>query len=55
MCQTYIESSTAFIYDIDDEEIARICVFCRAVERHFQSLAGPTNESLDLKYDVLCL
>ena len=27
MCQTYIESSTAFIDDIDDEEIARSCVF----------------------------
>ena len=55
MCQTYIESATALIDNIDDEEIARICGFCRAAERHFQSLAGPTNESLDLKYDVLCL
>ena len=52
MCQPYIESATALsdYYYIDDEEIARISGFC-----HFQSLAGPTNVTVDLKYDVLCL
>ena len=35
---------------------SRISGFCRAAERHFQSLAGPRNYvSVDLKYDVLCL
>ena len=41
--------------DIDDEEIARISVFCRAAEIDFQHLAGPRNVSVKLKYDVLCL
>ena len=41
--------------DIDDEEIARITGFCLAAERHFLSLAGPRNVSVDLKYDILCL
>ena len=39
---------------IDDEKIARISSFCRAAEIDFQSLAGPRNVSVDLKYDVLC-
>ena len=42
-------------YYIDDGEVARVSVFCRAVEWHFQSLAGTINVSVDLKYDVLCL
>ena len=44
-----------YYYYIVDEVIARISSFCRAAERHFQSLAGPKNVSVDLKYDVLCL
>ena len=52
MCQPYIESATAL--SGYDEESQEICRFCRAAERHFQRLAGPINESVDLKYDVLC-
>ena len=55
---TLLESATAladYYYYIDDEEIARISGFCWAAERHFQSLAGPKNVSIDLKYDDLCL
>ena len=55
-CQPYIKSATAlYEYYIDDEEIARISGLCQAAERHFQSLGGPRNVSVDLKYDVLCL
>ena len=39
----------------DDDEIARISIFCRAAEIDLQCLAGPRNVSVDLKYDVLCL
>ena len=54
MCHPYIESATE-LSDYCVEEIARISCFCRAVESHFQRLAGPINVSVDLKYDVLCL
>ena len=52
MCQPYMESATTLS---DYEEQQEFPFFCRAAERHFQSLAGPSNESVDLKYDVLCL
>ena len=39
---------------IDDEEIARIWL-CQSAEMDFQCLARPRNDSVDLKYDVLCL
>ena len=55
MLQPYIESATALSDDIDDEEITRISVFCRAAEIDFQHIDGPRNVSVDLKYDVLCL
>ena len=42
-------------YYIDDKEIARISSFCWVAEMDFQSLAGPRNVSVDLKFDVLCL
>ena len=38
-----------------NEEIVRITGFCWAADGHFQSLAGPRNVRVDLKYDVLCL
>ena len=50
-CQPSIQSATA----LSDEEIARISGYGGAAERHFQSMAGPKNVSIDLKYDVLCL
>ena len=52
MCQPYKASATALsdCY-IDDEEIAKNF----RVLSGFQSLAGPRNVSLDVKYDVLCL
>ena len=43
----YIESGST-LFDIDDEEIARISCFWQAAERHFQSLAGPRNVSMCL-------
>ena len=45
--EPYRESASE-LSDIDDEEIARISGFCRAAERHFQSLAGPRNVSVDM-------
>ena len=49
-----IESAIAFsmyyyYYHTDDEEIARFYGFCWAVERHFQSLAGPRCVSVRLE------
>ena len=37
-----------YYYDEESQELP-------AAERHFQSLAGPINVSVDLKYDILCL
>ena len=54
MCQPYVVSATA-LSDYYDEKIIGISGFCRAAERHFQSLAGPKTGSVDLKYNVLCL
>ena len=55
MLQPYIESATALSDYIDDEEIARISVFCWAAEMDFHHLARPRYVSVDFKYDVLCL
>ena len=52
VCHPYIESATALSDYYNDEEIARISGFCWASEMDFQCLAGPTNVSVDLKYDV---
>ena len=52
---TLHKSATALSDYIDDEEIARISGFCLAAEIDSQSLAGPRNVSVDLKYDFLCL
>ena len=49
-----LEINYYYYYD-EEKNIARICHFCRAAERHFQCLDGPINVSVDLKYDVLCL
>ena len=48
MCQPYIEDTTVLADYIDDEEIARISWFCQAAEIDFQSLAGPTNMSIQV-------
>ena len=45
-----IIESTTVLSDYDEEKnIARICRFCRAAERHFQHLDGPINVSVDLE------
>ena len=53
-----VSTLVLFILDsdyIDDKEIARISGFRRAAVMDIQSLAGPRNVNVDLKYNVLCL
>ena len=55
ICTWSVEKSHLNREIIDDEEIARISVFCRTAEMDFYYFARPRNMSVDLKYDVLCL
>ena len=51
LCMPTLHRSATALSDY--EELQEFPVFCRSAERHFQSLAGPRNVSVDLNYDVV--